>query len=151
MNQPITTYRATGRTNGLVFLFKYDLNGDFKAFEICTGVLSEKQLQWMFAQSNFPITEGMMKTVWMREKEYRDKFLVEVSPADISFDTFWEMWDQKIKKDAAIKAWAKLSQENIIKCYLVFPAYQAYLNRTGQAKAHLVTWLNQKRWDDEYK
>ena len=32
---PLTTYRAKGKEIGLVFLFKYDLMGNLRLFEVC--------------------------------------------------------------------------------------------------------------------
>ena len=42
MNQ-LTTYRAKGKDSGLIFLFKYHLNGNLKLFEIEEGELSQLQ------------------------------------------------------------------------------------------------------------
>ena len=44
----LTTYRVKGKTIGLEFLFKYDLNGNLKAFEIAEGELEENQINWLF-------------------------------------------------------------------------------------------------------
>ena len=46
--EQLTTYRAKGKTIGLVFLFKYDLNGNLKLFEIEEGEIDEKQINWLF-------------------------------------------------------------------------------------------------------
>ena len=45
--EQLTTYRAKGKTMGLVFLFKYDLNGNLKLFEIEEGELSDQQDWWL--------------------------------------------------------------------------------------------------------
>ncbi len=54
--EQLTTYRAKGKEIGLVFLFKYDLNGNLKLFEISEGVLDDKQMNWLFSK-NFTATE----------------------------------------------------------------------------------------------
>lgn len=150
MKTPLTTYRAVGKEIGLVFLFKYDLKGHLKGFEIDEGELNEKQMSWLFAEANFPATESFMKDIWMKLPKYKKVFTIEVSVSDLSFAAFWELWGLKVKKEGSEHAWNKLSEANKIKCFLALPKYQAHLNRTGQAKAHLVTWINQKRYNDEY-
>ncbi|GLB51730.1 hypothetical protein NBRC110019_07690 [Neptunitalea chrysea] len=149
MKQPLTTYRATGLANGLVFLFKYDLNGILRAFQIEEGEMSDKQMFWLYSE-NFPAKESLMREKWMKLPNYKKVFKVDRSPADISFDAFWNLYDKKVKKEHSQKAWNKLSEENKIKCFMQLPHYDAYLQRSREAKAHLVTWLNQKRYNDEY-
>lgn len=147
MNQ-LTTYRAKGKDLGLEFLFKYDLNGNLRLFEIVTGELNETQIAWLY--NRFPATEHMMKSIWMGNPNYKNKFEVQTSPADLSFEAFWLIWNLKVKKELSEKAWNKLTEADKIKCFQNHKRYQEHLNKTGQAKAHLVTWLNQKRYNDEY-
>lgn len=148
--EQLTTYRAKGKEIGLVFLFKYDLNGNLKLFEIAEGELNAKQMKWLFALGNFPGCESIMRAVWMKEKAYKEKFEVEVSPADLSFDAFWKLYDYKVSKEQSHKAWNKLKEAEKIKCFNSLKNYNKHLEKTKVAKAHLVTWLNQKRFNDEY-
>lgn len=147
--EQLTTYRAKGKELGLVFLFKYDLNGNLREFKIEEGDLNAAQMKWLFS-GNFPAHESIMGSVWMKEEKYKKVFQVEKFIADISFEAFWKLWDLKVKKEHSEKAWNKLKEADKIKCFLNHKKYQEHLIRTGQAKAHLVTWLNQKRFNDEY-
>ena len=147
--EQLTTYRAKGKETGLVFLFKYDLNGYFKGFELENGILSQKQERWLINIDHFPTNEAKMK-FWAKSEDFNQKFTVAVAPADISFEAFWKIWDLKVKKELSEKAWNKLAESDKIKSFLNHKSYQNHLNKTGQAKAHLVTWLNQKRYNDEY-
>lgn len=147
--EQLTTYRAKGKEIGLVFLFKYDLNGNLKLFEISEGQLNPEQMKWLFSP-NFPANEIIMVSIWGKDKKYTKVFEIHKSPASLSFEDFWKIWNLRVKKELAEKAWNKLTEENIIKCFLNHKPYQDHLNKTGQAKAHLVTWLNQKRYNDEY-
>ncbi len=147
--EQLNTYRAKGKELGLVFLFKYDLNGNLREFKIEEGDLNANQMKWLFSV-NFPAHESMMRSVWMVEPKYKKVFEVEKFNADLSFEAFWVIWNLKVKKEHSEKAWNKLKEADKIKCFLIHKKYQEYLNRTGQAKAHLVTWLNQKRYNDEY-
>jgi hypothetical protein len=148
--EQLTTYRAKGKEIGLVFLFKYDLNGNLREFKIEEGELNAKQMQWLFAQANFPANESIMKSLWMKDPKYTKVFSVEKFVADTSFEAFWKLWDLKVKKEHSEKAWNKLKESEQIKCFLNHKKYQDHLLKTGQAKAHLVTWLNGKRFNDEY-
>jgi hypothetical protein len=147
--EQLTTYRAKGKEIGLVFLFKYDLNGNLKLFEISEGELNEKQIKWLF--SNFPATESIMKTIWMKDKKYTKVFVVEKSVADLSFDALWKMYDHKIAKFHAEKAFSKLKEEAKIKCFLSIPKYLKYLAHSKVAQAHLATYINGQYYENEYK
>ena len=80
--EPLTTYRAKGKEIGLVFLFKYDLMGNLRLFEVCDGVLNRDQRQWLLTgylpenakyengkellaqlEPRFPHEENVMKTI----------------------------------------------------------------------------------------
>jgi hypothetical protein len=64
--EPLTVYRAKGKEIGLVFLFKYCLNGNLRAFKIEEGNLNGAQMKWLFSNANFPANETIMTTVWMQ-------------------------------------------------------------------------------------
>lgn len=85
--EQLTTYRAKGKKIDIVLLFKYDLNSNLKLFEICDGKLRDDQLKWLF--SKFPVNENDMKTLWMVNEKYTKVFIIEVSPADLSFEALW--------------------------------------------------------------
>lgn len=146
--EQLTTYRAKGKEIGLVFLFKYCLNGNLRAFQIEEGNLNPQQTKWLF--SHFPADETIMNTVWQKDPNYKKVFSVEKSAADLSFEAFWDIWGLKVKKEHSEKAWNKLKESEKIKCFLNVKSYFNHLTRSGENKAHLVTWLNQKRFNDEY-
>ena len=147
--EQLTTYRAKGKEIGLIFLFKYDLNGNLKLFEIQEGELNDEQIKWLFS-SRFPANESIIKMVWMKELKYTKVFTVEVSPADLSFDALWNLYDHKIAKFHAEKAFAKLKEETIIKIFISIPKYENYLRKSKIAKAHLATYINGQYYDNEY-
>lgn len=147
--EQLTTYRAQGKEIGLVFLFKYDLNGNLKLFEISEAELNEKQIKWLFS-ANFPATEDKMKTVWMKDENYTKVFTVEVSPADLSFDALWILWGGGSSKQDAIKAYGKLKPVELIKCFVEIPYYFLQLKMSpGTAKLHLSTYINKRRYEDD--
>jgi hypothetical protein len=146
--EQLTTYRAKGKEIGLVFLFKYDLNGNLKLFEISEGELNEKQMEWLF--SNFPASETRMQKVWMKQEKYTKVFVVEKSVADLSFDALWKLYDHKIAKFHAERAFEKLKEEAVIKCFLSIPLYKKYLAHSKIATAHLASYINGRYYENEY-
>ena len=149
-SEQLTTYRAQGKTIGLVFLFQYCLKGHLKAFKVEEGELNPEQMEWLFTKGNFPAYEAAMKDIWMKWDKYKKLFKVEISPPDLSFNTLWSKYNLKVKKDASEKAFNKLNQADKIKCFIALKDYENHLKNSGQAKAHLVTWINGKRFNDEY-
>ena len=150
MNEQLTTYRAKGKEIGLVFLFKYDLNGNLKLFEIAEGELNANQMKWLFASANFPADESIMRSIWMKDKKYLKVFEIEKSVANLSFEALWNLYDNKVKKFESEKSFKKLKEADIIKCFLAVPGYNKYLQRKGVAKAHLSTFINQRYFEDDW-
>lgn len=143
-----TTYRVKGKKSGVVYVFKYSLKGNLKGFEFIDFELEEpKQIDWF--RNNFPMNIEQMK-FWQNDPVFKKRFDVTIIPFDLSFTAFWEKWNLKVKKELSEKAWNKLTEDEKIKSFLNLKPYQDHLIKTGQAKAHLVTWLNQKRYNDEY-
>lgn len=154
--EQLTIYRVQGKLIGLIFLFKYDLNGFIRAWEVSDGQLNSQQSNWLFAVpegqtvSRFPSNEVEFKSRWLYNPDIQEKFEITISPADISFDALWELYDHKVSKADAIKSFAKLKEEEKIKCFIAIPHYLAYLKANpGIAKLHLATYINKRRFDDE--
>jgi hypothetical protein len=158
--EQLITYRAKGKEIGLIFLFKYDLNGNLRAFEMQEGNLNITQINWMFAAwsttktqsptTNFPATQQMMEQVWMKDERFTKVFEIEKAAADLSFEALWNLYDVKIAKFHAQKAFAKCKEETIIKIFTSIPRYNNYLKQSKIAKAHLATYINGQYYDNEY-
>lgn len=173
MKEQLTTYRVKGKTIGLEFLFKYSLNGKLKFFEVSDGELDDKQTNWLFRGYlpadietlpfttkkelnnylliRFPANEAMFKSMWLKNKEMNAKFEIQAAPADLSFDALWKLYDLKIARFHAVKAFGKLKEETIIKLFVSIPIYKKYLAKSGIAQAHLATYINGQYYDNEYK
>ncbi|MWB92964.1 hypothetical protein GON26_01190 [Flavobacterium sp. GA093] len=147
--EPLNTYRAKGKEIGLVFLFKYDLNGNLKQFEISEGELNEEQTKWLFS-SNYPSNENIMKTIWMKVKKYLKVFEIEKSPADLSFEALWNLYGYKESRKDAERHFKKLTEAQKIKCFIQVPKYKKKLARSSTAQALLATWIFKERFNDEY-
>lgn len=145
----LTTYRAKGKTIGLEFLFKYDLNGNLKVFEIVDGELNDEQMAWLFS-ANFPATEEIIKTKWIKLDKYKKVFEISTSPAVINFEALWNLYDYKVKRFDAEKAFKKLKEHEVIKCFTSIPGYNKYLRNKQIAKAHLSTFINRRYFEDDF-
>jgi len=131
--------------NGDIWQFKYNLNGFLIAFNVLEGEISQVHSDWLFVKGKFPYVEDKIKE-WQKKLK---QLTIEVVEFDLSFDNFWKKYDLKVKKESSEKAWNKLPDADKIKCFLRLKKYNDRLAVTGQAKAHLVTWINQKRYNDE--
>lgn len=145
----LTTYRAKGKEIGLIFLFKYCLNGNLKLFEIAEGVLTPAQEDWLFNSKHFPSTEEKMK-YWIKNPKFIKIFIVEKSPAVLTFEALWELYDHKIKKHESENKFKKLKEAEVIKCFIAVPHYKKYLQRKGVAQTNLATFIHQKYYEDDY-
>lgn len=146
--EQLTTYRVKHKLNGLVFLFKYDLMGNLKLFEIVEGVLNNEQQEWLYS-FRFPASEVVIKT-WQTAKAFKNHFDVEKSPADISFNALWNLYDYKVSRMDAEKQFKKLKPAEVIKCFVEIPFYLEHLKKNpGIGKLHLSTYINKRRFEDE--
>lgn len=147
--EQLTTYRAKGKQIGLELLFKYDLNGNLKAFEIAEGTLDQKQQKWLFNIDHFPSDEIKMK-YWESSKDFNEKFDVSVSPAVLTFDAVWELFGHKIKRFESETRWNKCNEATKIKIFTSIPAYKKYVERKGIAQKNLASYILQRYYDDDY-
>lgn len=167
--EQLTAYKIKGKTIGLEFLFKYDLNGNLKVFEVVTGQLDQKQQDWLFRghlgidleilpfstvkemnqhlKLRFPASEQKMIEEWVKNKDINAKFEIEIAPADLSFEALWELFDYKVSKMEAFRAFKKLKEHEIIKCFIEIPYYLLYLKRNpGIGKLYLASYINKRRF-----
>lgn len=147
--EQVTTYRAQGKSNGLTFLFKYDLNGFWKATEMVEGVFTDPEVIAAFSRLH-PYTEADFIERWLNDPKRGNQFDISKSPPILSFDALWELYDHKVSKADAIKSFSKLKAAEKIKCFIAVPLYLDYLKRNpGIGKLHLATYINKRRFDDE--
>ncbi|UWY28827.1 hypothetical protein N4T20_02630 [Flavobacterium sp. TR2] len=142
MNEVIT-YKVTFKETADEWLFQYkESDGVIHSFYNLKG----SRVLKLFKNGQFPGTRHEIEN-WTK---FKHLVTIELVLEDYSFEAFWNKYNLKVKKEAAEKAWKKLDLVDTIKCFNQLPKYDAFLAKTTQAKAHLVTWLNQKRYNDEY-
>lgn len=141
--EELITYKVTFKETADEWLFQYR-NSD-KVIHCFFNIKGSRVLK-LFANGQFPGTIHEMEN-WTK---YKQLVSIELVLDDYSFDAFWVKYNLKVKKENSQKAFDKLSLVDKIKCFNALKKYDEFLVKTGQAKAHLVTWVNQKRYNDEY-
>lgn len=144
--EQLTTYIVKARNSSNIWQFKYHLNGAFAEFKILEGVMSDVQMRWL--ANVFPFFEDWIKQ-W--QELLKDNFEISVGDPDLSFEALWTLYDDKRAKQDAIKCFAKLKKGDVIKLFQSIPHYKAYLLTSKVAQAHLATYINKRRFDDEYE
>lgn len=136
----LSTYKVTFNETKDEWIFQYK-EGVIYSFYNLKGT----RILTLLDNNQFP---GKQSTIeeWVKYKSIKVELVIQ----DYSFDAAWSKYNLKIKKEAAQKAYEKLNLIDKIKFFNKLPEYDAFLQRTGQAKAHMVTWINQKRYNDEY-
>lgn len=136
-----TTYIVTGKTTGRI-TFKFDLNGDLILFEYQGSTLTEKQRKWMYPR--IPVNENQMKN-WEVIKE----FTVTKGEPDLSFENFWNTYNNKSKKIPTEALWKKLNNADKFNAIVFIKRFDSWLRVKGTAKPLPDTYIRQKRWLDE--
>lgn len=143
--EPLTTYTVKGRNLPIVLEFKYDLNGFLKHFENLSEPLGEKTQKWLFEGSRFPYKEATIKS-W---RGVRNIELI-VGVPDLNFDTFYNLYKHKVGKLEAQRAWKKLNKADQLLAIQKIKDYNGYLQRKRIAKANPATYLNKRRFEDDF-
>lgn len=133
---------VTSRKTNTQVILKYNASGYLYGWEILGEFNNE---QWRWAAS-----VGLTGTVDLLMEHKKKGLQVSDMVEDLSFETFWSKYGNKVKRIRAEKIWLKMNDADKLRALLGIWRYDKYLMRTGQAKAHPSTYLQDKRWEDEY-
>ncbi len=147
VQEPTTAYTLKAKNTKVVLEFTYDLNNVLKSFKIREGVLDEKQVKWLFHNSIFPYQEAKIK-LW--KEQYKKDFDFIIGLPDLSFDTFWDLYNYKIGKIEARKQWNKLSERDKIEAIKNIKAYDGYLSRKHYNKLHPERYIKKRAFENQY-
>lgn len=94
-----------------------------------------------------------------RHQDFLERWKVNPSldvrevPEDLSFTAFWNAYSYKMgDKKRAEKLWNALSDAERSQALQAVPQYEFWLaKRPTVEKAHATTWLNQRRFENEFK
>lgn len=139
------TYRVIFKETKETWIFQYRNEDKF----IHSWFNSDKgtRIKKLFSNGKFPYDIEMMET-WTN---YKELVTIQLVLDDYSFEAFWEKYNLKQKKEFAEKAFNKLSLVDKIKSFAKLSSYDAYVIAKGINKQLMVTWINQKRYNDEFK
>lgn len=136
-----TTYIVTAKTTGTI-TFKFDAKGNLVFFKYEGEPFNELQKKWFYPR--MPLHESQMKT-WQTIKE----FTVVKGEPDLSFDNFWNTYNNKAKKEPTKALYNKLSNDDKFNAIIFIKRFDNWLRLKGTAKPLPDTYLRQKRWLDE--
>ena len=90
--------------------------------------------------------------LYLKDKEITSKLEIKKTDLDLSFDAFWNTYNNKVgKKKMAESSWNNLSKANKIKALMAIPRYNNNLRlNPGIQKAYPTTFINQEYYNNEY-
>lgn len=119
------------------------LKGEFEASEID-----------VHEQHQFPHQSGNDAEIPFQREEGRGGGNIDLGkPKSCSFDAFWEIWPNRVAKQAAKRAWSGLSEANRTAAleHLRGGWFERWRASKPQASPiHPATFLNGKRWEDSF-
>jgi hypothetical protein len=142
--EELITYKVTFKQTADEWLFQYRRSdGVIDSFTNMKG----SRVLTLLDKNQFP---GRIKTIeeWSKLQKI---ITIELVLDSYSFEDFWEKYNLKQKKEFAEKAFNKLNLVDKIKSFAKLPSYDAYVIAKGINKQLMVTWINQKRYNDEFK
>jgi len=132
---------------------------DVKSNKSYTEKASEKQDKIMPCIHSVSKVDTQIRLDKIRLDKIREDILSEKSDKNVvknRFDEFWKSYPKKIGKGAAEKAYKKIKptaelQSQILSAVEKAKQTEQWQKQNGQFIPHPATWLNQKRWEDEYQ
>lgn len=143
--EPVNVYTIKSLADGYIWRFKYDLNGNYISFEILSGTLTDTQKRWLGL--NYP---WEIETIKIWQVKLKKNFEITIQNPNLSFETLWNLYDNKVKRVESEKQYNKLKEADLIKLFLSVPRYKDYLQRKRIAQAHLSTYINQRYFEDDW-
>ncbi|MCL2474851.1 MAG: hypothetical protein FWF37_01775 [Chloroflexi bacterium] len=101
------------------------------------------------------VREGKVSLGKVREdKSKTPNGVVKGTVYSKTFEEFWALYPNKQKKAETYQVWQQIDQSLIHKILEVLPRAKLcreWLKEEGRFIPHPKTWLNQKRWEDDYQ
>lgn len=141
------TYTIKSKDVCAVWVFKYQLDGELRSFEVLDGSFTVKQADWLFRGGRFPYNEEIMKKWLTYFKKY---FEIEVGIPEITFDYFYEFYGKKRTKSEAKKFWSKMSPKDRTLAVLGVKRYLNICKLDNRSPVDPIRYLRNRRFEDEY-
>ena len=78
------------------------------------------------------------------------KARAEFEQIEHSFDDFWNAYGYKVSRKRAWTAWKNLSKRDREAARAAVEAYKAHCEQFNHPMCHAVTYLHQRRWEDDF-
>lgn len=143
----LKSYTVKSKNSENIWSFKFNLDGTLAAFEILDGTLNEEQIVWLFFKGKFPYLEEHVQR-W--QKKLQKNFEIIIGEPDLSFEALWNLYDYKVGRQDAEKAFAKLKEADIIRCFQAIPAYKKHIANKRTSLAYLSRFINGGYYKDEW-
>ena len=123
-------------------IFGYNTEGVLVFYEN-KAELKTEHLVWL--SGHFPHVSDHLPRIVRKGK------ITEIT--DLSFERFWNEYGFKVgNKKRAEKLWVALQESERIAVFEHLPKYNYYLKtHQGLMKAYPETFLNQRRWENEFR
>lgn len=136
----ITSQKFTGQID-----LMFDDKGTVCKLDLTCADLDATQLTYFV--NHMPIYEGNL------EKAFKGSNVVIVSEKyHITFDDFWNAYDQKHNRKRAEQIWNKLTKSDQVQAYCGLKSYDRHLKiNSWKSKADPDTYLRNRMWENNYK
>lgn len=124
-----------------VIALEYDQGGLLISMSCDWQSADEKVIIFFF--QHIPYTTAKLET-------YRKtpNVVVKKAEVDVSFDRFWELYNNKLDKKSRVeKIWNTLSEIERLKALAFIPKYENQLFTQGITKKYPSTYLNSRIWE----
>ena len=138
----ITKYIMKSQSFGGTVVFGFDEEGALKYYEN-ESEMNLAQSQWLF--SNFPFTLDHLQQV-----QGKIKGKVELIPADLSFEKFWNAYNKKLNRKRSLPLWNKMSDADKVECLMSIKSYDSYLKRVKRGKLDPENYLKRESWTNNW-
>lgn len=126
-----------------VVIYKFDLNERISGIEFEL----EDNAQLKFFSERIPFHAVDLEQYIKQQQANGKKVSLKKTPADLSFDRFWQLYDKKAsKKKQAQNIWNKMSRGDKVQCMLFIPKYSHMKQLDNTEKMYANTFLNQELW-----
>ncbi len=95
--------------------------------------------------------QRLSPTIEQISKELGEKCVITESDFEITFEDFYNAYNNKVSKKRALAIWIKLNKADQLGAYLGIKPYNKFLTSTGfRQKADPDTYLRNRYWENEY-
>ncbi len=84
------------------------------------------------------------------ELKQKVKGKIELIPADLSFDAFWNAYDKKVSKKRCQSVWAKMSDAKRMACLMNISSYDSFLKRSTRGKLDPENYLKREAYETNW-